>query len=49
MSYTSSGKFDYKVYLKQNDFIEKEYIDQGEAYILDLIDHIQITSLYNFK
>lgn len=49
MSYTSNGKFDYKVYLKQNDFIEKEYIDQGEAYILDLIDHIQITSLYNFK
>lgn len=49
MSYTSSGNLDYKVYLKQNEFIDKEYLDEGEAYILDLIDHIKITSLYNFS
>lgn len=49
MSYTQSGYLDYKVYLKENDFIDSEYLNAGEAYILDLIDHIQITSLYDFK
>ncbi len=48
MSYTSSGNFDYRVYLKPNEFINKEYLGPGEAYILDLVDHIQINSLYNF-
>ena len=49
MSYNSNGKFDYKVYLKPNEFINKEYLDEGEAYILDLIDHININSFYNFS
>lgn len=49
MSYTSNGNFDYKVYLKPNEFINKEYLGPGEAYILDLVDHIQISSLYNFS
>ena len=49
MSYTSSGNLDYKVYLKQNEFIDKEYLEEDEVYILDLIDHINITSLYNFS
>ncbi len=49
MSYTSSGNFDYKVFLKQNDFINEEYLGPGEAYILDLIDHVKINSLYSFS
>ena len=49
MSYTSNGKFDYKVYLKPNEFINKEYLDAGEAYILDLIDHVNINSFYGFS
>lgn len=49
MSYTQSGNLDYKVYLKENEFIDSEYLNAGEAYILDLIDYIQITSLYDFK
>ena len=49
MDYTSSGNLDYKVYLKQNDFIDNSYLNAGEAYILDLIDHIEISSLYSFK
>lgn len=49
MSYTSNGNFDYKVYLKPNEFINKEYIEPDEAYILDLVDHIQISSLYSFS
>ncbi len=49
MRYTSSGNIDYKVFLKQNDFIDSQYLNSGEAYILDLIDHISINSLYDFK
>lgn len=49
MSYTSSGNIDYKVFLKQNNFIENEYLNAGEAYILDLIDYVRLTPLYNFK
>lgn len=49
MDYTSSGNLDYKVYLKQNDFIDSTYLNAGEAYVLDLIDHLKIISLYDFK
>lgn len=49
MSYTSNGNFDYKVFLKPNDFINEEYLGPDEAYILDLIDHIKINSLYSFS
>lgn len=49
MSYTSSGNIDYKVFLKENNFIENEYLNAGEAYILDLIDYVRLTPLYNFK
>ncbi len=49
MSYTQQGNLDYRVYLKPNEFISNEYLEEGEAYILDLIDHVSVTSLYNFK
>lgn len=49
MSYTSSGNIDYKVFLKENNFIDNEYLNAGEAYILDLIDYIRLTPVYNFK
>lgn len=49
MSYTSKGSMNYRVYLKPNQFISAPYLEAGEAYILDLIDHVQITSLYNFS
>ncbi len=49
MEYTQKGGMDYKVYLKSNDFIEQEYLNQDEAYILNLIDHIRINSFYNFR
>lgn len=49
MSYTSNGNINYKVYLKQNEFINEEYIGEGEAYILDLIDHINLNYLYRFN
>ncbi len=49
MDYTSSGKLDYKVVLKQNDFIDNSYLNTDGAYILDLIDYVQINSLYEFN
>lgn len=49
MSYTSKGDFDYKVYLKQNEFIKDEYLGPNEAYILNLIDHINLNYLYKFS
>lgn len=49
MSYTSSGNIDYKVFLKENNFIDNEYLNAGEAYILDLIDYVRLTPVYNFK
>ncbi len=49
MSYTSSGNIDYKVFLKQNDFIDSEYLNAGEAYILDLIDYVRLTPVYSFN
>lgn len=49
MSYTSKGNINYNVYLKPNEFIKKEFIGPGEAYILDLIDHIKLNYNYNFK
>lgn len=48
MSYTSKGNLNYRVYLKPNSFINAPYLEAGEAYIMDLVDHVQISSLYNF-
>ena len=49
MSYNQGGNFDYKVFLIPNEFIKEQYLGPNEAYILNLIDHIQINSLYNFS
>lgn len=49
MTYKSSGKIDYKVILKENNFIDTNYLNTDGAYILDLIDHIQLIPSYNFK
>lgn len=48
MTYTSNGSFDYKVYMQKNDFIKEEYLKPGEAYILNLIDHINVSDSYKF-
>ncbi len=49
MKYSLSGNMDYKVYLKPNDFIKQDYLGPDEAYVLDLIDYVQISSLSNFS
>ncbi len=49
MDYNSKGDINYRVYLKPNDFISSPYLEEGEAYILDLIDYVQINSSYDFS
>lgn len=48
MSYTQESNLDYNVYLKENEFINNENKDSKEAYILDFIDYVRVTSLYKF-
>lgn len=48
ISYQEKGDIDYKVFLKQNNFYDKEYLDKDMVYIASLIDTISIDFLYQF-
>ena len=47
LKYQETNDIDYKVYLKENDFFEEEYIPAGKTYITSLIDHIEVNYKYN--
>ena len=47
LKYQEDNDIDYKVYLKDNDFFEEDYIEKGKTYITSLIDHIEINYKYN--
>lgn len=49
MTYSSFGEIDYKVYLKNNEFVNTNDLGKDDAYILGLIDHISLTSIYRFN
>ena len=40
---------DYKVYLKENNFFETKYLDEGVTYISSLIDFIDVNFNYRVK
>ena len=42
VKYRENNTVDYKVYLKENNFFDAPYIEQGKTYITSLIDHIHI-------
>ncbi len=46
ISYNENSSVDYKVYLKENDFYEEEWIGKDHSYIASLIDHISATFSY---
>lgn len=48
-NYSIDEKLDYKVYLKENDFYEEEYLEEGKQYATELIDYIDINFNYNFN
>ncbi|MBQ3116009.1 MAG: hypothetical protein IJC07_03165 [Clostridia bacterium] len=48
IGYTETGTVDYKVYLKQNDFYEEEFLGKDKEYVASLIDDIVIDFDYKF-
>ena len=42
INYTEKSNIDYKVYLKENDFYEDEYLPKDMIYVASLIDNIKI-------
>ncbi len=40
IDYKETSNVDYKVYLKENDTFEEEYLEKGQAYIASLIDYV---------
>ena len=49
IKYNENSQIDYKVYLKQNDFYDKEYLEKGKGYIASLIDTINTNFQYSIK
>lgn len=48
INYTEKSNLDYKVYLKQNDFYDTEYLEKDMLYIASLIDKVNIEFNYDF-
>ena len=40
IGYRESGSIDYTVFLKENEFYEKDYLDKNQSYVASLIDNI---------
>lgn len=47
--YTENSKLDYKVYLKENEFFKKDYLEENNQYIASLIDYISANFHYNLS
>lgn len=49
IKYQESGEIDYKVFLKENNFYEEDYLGKDMSYISTLIEKINTTFNYNFS
>jgi len=49
ISYAESSVVDYKVYLKDNDFYEEDYLGKDQAYIASLIKNVVADFDYSYK
>ena len=49
INYEEKSNVDYKVYLKENDFYENNYLGKDMAYVASLIDYIDTSFTYNFN
>ncbi len=47
VKYKEDSNIDYKVYLQNNDFFERNYLEEDNRYIASLIDYINAT--FNYK
>lgn len=48
INYNEKGTIDYKVYLNENNFYEKEYLEANKAYVASLIKYIDMNFNYSF-
>ena len=44
--YSEDNSLNYKVYLKDNNYFESKYLEEGKTYIASLIDYINIDYIY---
>ena len=49
IKYNEEKNINYKVYLKENNFFEEEYLEKNQTYITSLIDHLEIDFDYDLK
>jgi len=45
--FTENSKVGYKVFLKENEFFDKQYLKEGNQYIASLIDYIEVNFKYD--
>lgn len=48
-TYKQNQIVDYKVYLKENNFFEKEYLEKNNQYISSIIKNIEATFIYKIE
>ena len=48
INYSERSNLDYKVYLKENDFYDEDYLDKNMVYVAGLIDKVKVDFDYNF-
>ena len=49
VKYNVKSDIDYKVYLKENDFYDTPYLEEGMVYVASLIKNINVDFKYNFS
>lgn len=47
IAYNESGSTSYKVYLDENDYYDREYLEEGMQYISSIINHIDLEFNYS--
>ena len=47
--YRENSEVNYKVYLKNNDFFDKSYLEKDNQYIASLIKHIEANFKYDLE
>lgn len=49
MNYTVTPSVDYKVFLKPNNFYDRNYLDKGKKYIANIIDYVDFNFNYKYN
>lgn len=47
--YKKNNNIDYKVYLKENDYFEEDYLEKDGQYISSIINNIKVNMKYSFQ